>query len=406
MPAYRYESINAAGKKENGVIEADSPRAARQMLRDRALIPVTLHPAFDKSNAATGKKAGKSQRLRPKERVLLTRQLATLLAAGLPVGDAIMAAAEQCERPATRALILALRSKVTEGHTFAAALRHFPAAFSELYCATVAAGEKTGHLDTVLQRLADYTERQFTMRQKITHALIYPAIMILVATGITGFLLEFVVPRMISVYGDTGQPLPFLTQCLMALSHGIATGGLPTLILIIAGTMAFRWSIRRHADFRLSVHHLLLKLPLFGWGIRTANTARFSRTFAILSSAGVSVLEAMRIASSLVTSLPIRSALSHSVQRVKEGTNIHQALRQSRYFSPMTIHMIASGEAGGQLENMLSRAAENEENELTRMIDTGLALSEPLIILIMGAIVLFIVLAVLLPVFQLDQLNM
>jgi len=405
MPAFRYEAIASSGKSEKGVIEADSARAARQLLRDRALLPVSIDPVYEK-DSSNSKKSHHRQKLSAKDRVLLTRQLATLLSAGLPLEEAIMAAAEQTEKPGTRALILALRSKILEGHTLAAALRDFPGAFSELYCATVSAGEKTGHLDSVLERLADYTEKQFTLRQKISHALIYPAVMVLVAVGITTFLLEFVVPRMIAVYGDTGQHLPALTLCLLAVSQGIRHGGVPALVLMTLSFFLLRWQIHRHPRFKFQVHTLLLHLPFIGWGIRTANTARFSRTFAILSAAGVPVLDAMRISSSLVTTLPIQESLQTAVQRVREGANIHLALKQTRWFSPMTIHMIASGEAGGQLENMLERAAANEENDIAQMIDTCLALSEPLIILIMGGIVLFIVLAVLLPIFQMDQVNL
>lgn len=405
MPAFRYKAILPSGKQESGIIEAESARAARQLLRDRSMLPITLHAAHEKSGRHSERNSRKKMRLRPKERTLFTRQLATLLKAGLPLADAINATAEQTENADTRALILAIRSKILSGYSLAAALRDFPGAFSELYSATVAAGEKTGHLDSVLERLALYTEKQFAMRQKLMHAMIYPTVMIAVAVGITGFLLEFVVPRMITVYSDTKQHLPTMTQWLISISQGIAHWGLLVLVMIVMGFFLLRWRLKHSPAFKRSFHLFLLRLPLLRWAIRTSNTARFSRTFAILSTAGVSVLDAMHIAATLVTSLPIRDALDQAVKRVREGANIHLALKQTRYFSPMTIHMIASGEASGQLEDMLDRAAANEENDIAQSIDTSLALSEPLIILIMGGIVLFIVLAVLLPIFQLDQLN-
>jgi general secretion pathway protein F len=296
-----------------------------------------------------------------------------------------------------------VRSKVLEGHALASALRDFPQAFSNLYCATVSAGEKSGHLDIVLQRLADYTEQQYEMRQKIMHALIYPVIMVFVAIGIVGFLLQFVVPKMISVYSNTGQALPGMTQILIAISNGISRYGLYILIAIIAGFVLFRYQMKKNIAFKEKMHRVFLRIPVIGNAIKVVNTARFSRTFAILSSAGVPVLEAMTISSALITNLPIRKAVQEAANRVREGANIYLALKQTTYFPPMSIHLIASGESSGQLENMLERAANNQEGDITRLIETSLALFEPAIILLMGAIVLFIVLAVLLPIFQLDQ---
>jgi general secretion pathway protein F len=340
-----------------------------------------------------------------KELSLITRQLATLLAAGMPVEEVLAAVAEQTEKPRSKGLILSIRGKVLEGYSLANALREFPRAFSALYCSTVAAGEKSGHLEVVLQRLADYTEQQFQMQQKIKNALIYPGVMILVSVGIVGFLLEYVVPKMVAVYSNVGQSLPGMTQLLIALSNGIKYAGVYFLIVLAVGIFFFRRALKNNISFREKIHHSLLRLPLLGNTIKITNTARFSRTFAILSSAGVSVLEAMSIAAQLVTNIPIRKAIEEASNRVREGANINLALKQTRFFPPMSIHLIASGEASGQLEPMLERAANNQDNDIKQLIDTSLTLFEPAIILIMGAIVLFIVLAILLPIFQLDQLT-
>lgn len=407
MAAFHYTAINAAGSKQKGIIEADSAKHARQLLREKGLMPLDISTANEKGTKTSSGflKVSRNQSATTKELALITRQIATLLSAGLPLEEVLSAVAEQTEKSATKGLMLSVRSKVLEGHALASALRDFPHAFSNLYCSTVAAGEKSGHLDIVLQRLADYTEQQYEMRQKVLHALIYPVIMLFVAIGIVGFLLEFVVPKMVAVYSNIGQQLPGMTQVLISISAGIQRFGLYVVLALIIFIILFRYQIKKSLPFREKMHGLALRLPVIGSAIKVVNTARFSRTFAILSSAGVSVLEAMTISSALITNLPIRNAVQEAVKRVREGANINLALKQTTYFPPMSIHLIASGESSGQLENMLERAANNQDNDIARLIETSLALFEPAIILLMGAIVLFIVLAVLLPIFQLDQFN-
>ncbi len=405
MSAFHYQATNIKGEKQKGIVEAESIKQARQLIRDKGFILLSITAAHQKKRIVSADRNILYRRsLNSKELALMTRQLATLLAAGLPVEEVLAAVAEQTEKLKTQGLILSVRSKVVEGHTLASALRDFPQAFSNLYCATVAAGEKSGHLDRVLQRLADYTEQQFAMRQKIQHALIYPVIMVVVAISIVAFLLAYVVPKMIAVYGNMHQSLPGMTQVLIALSQGTKTYGLYVLFLLIVSASVIRWRMQRHLAFRVKMHYLILRIPIIGNAIKVINTARFSRTFAILSSAGVSVLEAMKIASTLITCLPIQAAVNEATHRVREGAAIHLSLKQTRYFPPMSVHLIASGESSGQLEKMLERAADNQEGDIARLIETSLALFEPAIILVMGSIVLFIVLAVLLPIFQLDQL--
>jgi general secretion pathway protein F len=402
MTAFQYHAVNAKGAAKKGIIEADSAKEARRLLRDQGLTVLEIELAQQKIARFKIKTFGKPS-ISIKELTLMTRQLATLLTAGLPLEEVLTAVAEQTEKHRTKSLILSVRSKVLEGHSLAAALRDYPEAFSTLYCSTVAAGEQSGHLDIVLQRLADYTEQQFHMRQKIQQALIYPLVMLFVALGILGFLLEYVVPKMISVYSNIGQTLPTMTIVLIAISTNLKSMGLYFFLILFVVVFFFRRSLKKSLTFRTNVHRFLLRIPILGNAIKVINTARFSRTFAILSSAGVPVLEAMRISSQLIINLPIRTAVEEAANRVREGANISLALKQTRYFPPMSIHLIASGEASGQLENMLERAANNQDGEITRLIETTLALFEPAIILIMGAMVLFIVLAILLPIFQLDQ---
>jgi general secretion pathway protein F len=402
MDIFQYTAIHSNGKKQSGIIEAESLKHARQLLREKNITLLTIHAAQEKNVAQ--KKRNKFS-LSSQELSLITRQLATLLTAGLPIEQVLTAVVEQTEKPRSKTILSIVRNKVLEGHSLAASLRECPHAFSDLYCSTIAAGEKSSHLDRVLQRLADYTEQQCQMRQTIQHALIYPSIMISVAIGIISFLLEYVVPKMISVYSNIGQTLPMMTQVLLTMSNGITHYGLYFLVLGTIMVVLFLRQTKKNILFREKIHGIYLRIPIMGNAIKVTNTARFSRTFAILSSAGVSVLEAMTIASQLISHLPIRHAVTQAVKRIREGASIHFALKQTGYFSPMSIHLIASGEASGQLEHMLEHTAKNQDAEITRLIDTTLALFEPMIILIMGAVVLFIVLAILLPIFQLDQLT-
>jgi general secretion pathway protein F len=408
MPAFHYVAITASGQEQKGVLEAENEKLVRQQLRDRALIPINIKPVQEKKGSLSVSQLSawlQPRGLSSKELALITRQFATLLSAGLPIEEALQAVSEQTEKPRTQGLMLSVRSKVMEGHALANALREHPDSFSNLFCATIAAGEKSGHLDKVLLRLAEYTEQQAHMQQKLKTALIYPVMIVFVALGIVGFLLEYVVPKMIAVYAHLNQALPMLTVILIGMSNFLKNDGIYILILIVLGIFFWRRALKKSVLLREKNHRFLLRLPLIGYFIKTADTARFSRTLAILSASGVSVLEAMTIAAQLITTLPIRKSVEEAVSRVREGAAIYLALKQTGYFTPMNIHMIASGEASGQLENMLERVAHQQEEDIVRLIDVGLALFEPAIILIMGVIVLFIVLAVLLPIFNLNELT-
>lgn len=403
MPAYNYSALDPQGKETKGILEGDSEKQIRQKIRDQGLIPLEI-----KTVQATQANKGKtgfmqfSKRIRLADLALLTRQLATLLAAGMPVEECLQGVSEQSEKTNVQSILQGVRSRVLEGYSLANALRQFPHAFPEIYCATVGAGEQTGKLDVVLNRLADYTEQQQQIRIKIQQALIYPSVMSFVSIGIVIFLLTFVVPKIIGVFSNTGQSLPEMTRLLIVISDTVQSYGLYFLALFILLIYFFRQLIKK-PKFRKPWHRFLLKLPILGHAIKTINTARYARTFGILSAAGVPILESMRVSSSLITNLPMQEAISASARKVKEGASISYALKQTKYFTPMTTHLIASGENSGRLEEMLERAAENQENEVKRLIDTSLTLFEPIIIILMGAVVLFIVLAILLPIFQMDQ---
>lgn len=406
MAAFTYKAMDSKGKIVKGIIEADSPRLVRQQLREKGLTPTDI--SLVGGRGTKEKKVSLTTRLfkrvQSSDLTLLTQQLATLLEAGLPVEETLQAVIEQSEKSQVKEVMSGVRARVLEGHSLADAMAQFPHVFPELYCATIAAGEQTGNLHIVLIRLADYAEKQQIMRQKISQALVYPALMTLVSIGIVSFLLVFVVPKIIGVFSSTGQALPGTTVFLVDVSHFLASFGLYIVIAFIIGLFIFFRLLKGEA-FRTRWHKLLLKLPLLGYAIQTINTARYSRTFGILFAAGVSVIEAMRVSARLITSLPMRKAINAASQQVKEGTNIHQALKQTGYFTPMSIHLIASGESSGQLGKMLEKTADNQERDVSRLIETLLSLFEPMIILVMGGIVLFIVLAILLPIFQLDQMT-
>ncbi len=398
MGAYQYLALKKNGSSDKGVIEADSERHARQLLREQGLIPTQIQTLNQQRTGVHSKSKISSADL-----ALLTRQLATLLAAGIPVEESLRGVSEQTEKDKVRELVIGIRAKVLEGYGLAQAMAQYPNAFPELYRATVGSGEQTGRIDLVLEKLADYTENQQQTRQKIQQALIYPIIMIIISAAIISFLLTFVVPKIIEVFTSSGQTLPAMTEVLITLSQYVKNYGLYTLIGFIILLIGFKRSLR-NIKVKTAWHQLLLKIPIVSYLIKTVNVARYIHTFGILFAAGVSVLETMRVSASLITNLVMRQAFDTATSRVREGSGINEALKETRYISPMAIHLIASGEKSGQLSNMMDRAASHLDNEVKRLIDTSLTLLEPLVILIMGAVVLFIVLATLLPIFSMEQL--
>ncbi len=397
MGAYQYQAIKKTGQTCKGIIEADSERHARQLLREQGFFPTDVH-LLKKTSRAKHQNKLSSQAL-----ALLTRQLATLLAAGIPIDESLRGVADQSEQDTTRQLVIAVRAKVLEGYGLAQAMSEYPHAFPELYRATLAAGEQTGRLDIVLEKLADYTENQQQVRQKIQQALIYPALMVVVSTSIIGFLMAFVVPKMIDVFTSSGQSLPLMTKILIQISGFIKHDGVYVLIFIIASLFVFKQSIKK-PSLRLQWHQFILKLPIVAYLVKSVNVARYIHTFAILFAAGVNVLETMRVSASLINNLDMKQAFDEATIQVKEGMNISRALQKTAFIKPMATHLIASGEKSGQLAAMMERAAQHLDNEVKRLIDTALTLLEPFIILLMGAVVLFIVLSTLLPIFSMEQL--
>ena len=397
MGAYQYQAINKSGNSAKGVIEADSERHARQLLREKNLFP-TLIQTLKKSNLNKHKDKISSQDL-----ALFTRQLATLLSAGIPVEESLRGVSEQTEKDKIKKLIIGVRAKVMEGYSLAQALAEYPLVFPELYCATVAAGDQTGKLFEILQKLADYTEGQQNIKQKIQQALIYPALMIVISTAIISFLLTFVVPKIIEVFTTSNQSLPQMTIVLISISSFIKSYGIYTLIIFALIFLIFIKSLKK-PNIRLIWHRTLLKITVISYLIITINVSRYIHTFAILFAAGVNVLETMKVSASLVTNNVMRLAFEQAASRVREGTSISISLKETGFINSMATHLIGSGEKSGEISTMMERAAIHLDSDLRRLIDTALTLLEPLVILLMGGVVLFIVLATLLPIFSMEQL--
>ena len=398
MKTFEYTALNAQGKNEKGVLDADSPKMVRQALRDRGLIPLTV------KEIAVGKKSisGGRSRVSFRDVTLLTRQLATLLEAELPLAQSLDGVIEQTESPNAKHILMAVRNKVAEGYALSQALQEHPRVFSQLYCASVAAAEASGDLAKVLVSLADHMEESERLRAKVTQSLVYPSFVMAVAIIFTGVLMVSVVPQLLEVFIGNGQTLPWPTRMLLFISNAVSVVGIPFVIAIIAGVFALRHALKRET-FAYRFDAWVLRLPVLGKIMTSVQTARLMRTLALLLSAGVPLLDALKAAQQVVTFRPIAASMTIVMKQVQEGVNLHQAMAQSRYFSPMSLHMIASGERAGKMEQMIDRAAKQQENELEHALQKGLSLFEPIMILVMGGVVLFIVMAVLLPIFSATQ---
>ncbi|OZB17692.1 MAG: type II secretion system protein GspF [Marinobacter sp. 34-60-7] len=401
MPAFEYKALDARGKQQQGVVEADAPRAVRQQLRERGLTPLAVEPAIEKQ--ARSNPLSSRGSLSAADLALVTRQLATLIQSGIPIEQALSAAAQQSSRPRIRSMLIAIRAKVMEGYSLADSLGEFPRAFPRLYRSTVAAGEHAGHLDLVLNRLADYTENRQEARQKIQLAAIYPIILSVVAIAIVVFLLTYVVPDIIDVFVKQGQELPTLTRVMLAASEFLGNYGVYILIALVIGLFGFQVALRK-PSVRLKFHKRLLHLPLFKGMVRGVNTARYASTLSILTTSGVPLVDAMRIAGEVLSNDYLRQELKEAARKVSEGGSLHRSLDQTGYFPPMMLHMIASGEASGELDSMLERTARMQENTLQSKIAAIVGLFEPMMLLIMGVVVLIIVLAIMLPILNMSNL--
>jgi general secretion pathway protein F len=405
MGAFEYVAVDGTGRERKGVVEGDTPKHVRQLLREQGLLPVAVEEVVEQKES--GSRAPLSLRfqrgLSAADLALVTRQLATLVKSGLPLEEALLAVSQQTDKPRVRSIVLGVRSKVMEGHTLADGLADFPGSFPEIYRATVAASEQSGHLDAVLERLADYTDNRQQLRSRTLSAMLYPVLLFVVCVAIVFFLLVSVVPKVVEVFRTSEAQLPLLTQLLITGSDFMRDFGVYVVILIAGAFFLFNRWLRLESN-RRRWHAFLLRLPLVGKVVRGSNTARFARTLSTLTASTVPVLEALRISSEVVTNLPMKGAVEEAAVRVREGAPIGRSLGNSRVFPPMMIHLISSGETSGELDTMLERAAVHQERELDSILQAVVGLLGPLMILVMGGLVLLIVLAMLLPIFELNQL--
>jgi len=404
MPAFRYEAVDDSGATQKGVVNADSAKSARADLRVQGYTPISVEAiAAQVDDAGVATRRGFGERLTQVELALFTRQLASLLEAGLPLEQAFTALLEQAERPYVRDLIASIRSEVMGGASFSDALSRYPRDFAEIFRALVASGEQIGHLARVLTRLADYIERRNALVQKVRLAFTYPAIVTVVAFAIVIFLLTYVVPQIVSVFTNTKQKLPLLTMMMLAVSNFVRAYGLVMLVAMIGAGFAWRNALKNPV-LKRRWHAWLLTAPVYGKFERSLNTARFASTLAITTGSGVPILRALDTSRDTLSNVAMKELVEQASASVREGVSLARALSAQKHFPPMLIHMIRAGEITGELPAMLERAANSQQQDLERRTLTIAGLLEPVLILAMGVVVLLIVLAVLMPIIEINQL--
>ena len=402
MPAFEYTALNPKGQEETGILDADNAKQLRQLLRDSSLTPLEVIQV-EKSEKTSSNKVRRAGRVKAADLALLTRQLATLVQSGSPLEEALATTAKQTEKRNIKHILSAVRTRVVEGYSLAEGLNTYPSVFPHMYRATIAAGETSGHLDAVLDRMADYTETRQETQQRISTAMFYPAILTVLSIAIVAGLLGFIVPKIIDVFDNMGQELPVMTQVLIKVSDFVRDYGLFIGAGLVIAFILFK-QIIKIPKWQYRYHNFVLKIPIIKKMVRGLNTARFARTLSILASSGVPILDAMSISAQVVQNMPMRKAVEDAALKVREGMSINRALDQSSYFPPMTIHLIASGESSGKLDEMLERSATQQERETDAMLTNMLGIFEPMLILVMGGVVLLIVLSILLPILNLNQL--
>jgi len=402
VAAFEYTALNQKGRQQRGVLEADSARHARQLLREKDLLPTKV----ESSGAEPSSKGGAfsfTSGLSSFERVLFIRQLATLVGSSMPIEEALKAVAEQTEKQRVATLIMAVRSKVLEGYTLAASLREQPKSFNALFCSTVAAGEQSGYLSKVLENLADYIERQYEATSSVKSALFYPATVLLLAFFIVGALMVYVVPDMVNVIIDSGQQLPWFTLVLIDLSDFLSAFWWLLLAALAALIVFARWLLSRPVP-KLIWDRFKFRIPLVCRVTRNSNAASYTNTLSILTRSGVPLVDAMAIAGDVIGNTWLKQGLMKATQTVSEGVALKTSLDEIGQFPPMVLHMIAAGEQSGELDEMLGRVAVFQQREVERVLGAVLKLIEPAMLLVMGGIVLFIVMAVMLPMLSMNQM--
>ncbi len=401
MAAFEYKALDAKGKTVKGVIEAETARSARQLLREKALVPVLIEETKAKEKRAQSSGLSFQRGISTNELSLLTRQLSTLVTATMPLEECLKAVAEQTEKPRLKNMLTSVRSRVVEGYTLSDSLADYPYVFDQLFRAMVAAGEKSGHLGPVLERLADYVENRQAIKSKLTQAMVYPTVLTVAAVAIVSFLLATVVPDIVGQFISTGAELPGMTKVLLAASDFVTNWGALVVAVIVVSIVIFK-AMLKNDKYRLAWDRKILSMPIVGNVARGLNTSRFARTLAICTSSAIPLLDGMKVASEVMTNTFVKAKVIEASDRVREGTSLRVALDNIKLFPPMMLHMIASGERSGELESMLTRAAENQDRDFESQVNIALGVFSPLLVVVMAGIVLFIVVATLMPIIQLN----
>lgn len=401
MAAYEYRCLDHKGKMRKGTMEADSARWVRQKLREKGWVPVSVEEIH--GQAQRTRLFSRSGKLNTAQQALITRQMATLIRSGLPIEEALSSVAKQHNKEHVVHIILGVRSKVMEGYSLAASLADYPKAFNQMYCATVAAGEKSGHLEQVLEQLAEYLETRSDAGRTVTQSLIYPAFIMVFSLVIIVLMMTYVVPRMVEVFSRNEQALPILTRVMITVSDFLRDWLWLVALALTVAVVVFMQALKNPA-FRMKVHIRLAKMPIIGQLVCTSDSTRLASTLGILARSGVPLVEAMAISSQVISNLAIREAVLEATRRVREGGSLSHAMSKSDYFPPMLVQMIASGETSGELDRMLTRGAEYQEKELAGVVDTVVSLLGPTMLLFMAGLVFLIVLAMMQPILQMNAL--
>ncbi|MBN3494794.1 MULTISPECIES: type II secretion system inner membrane protein GspF [Vibrio] len=404
MAAFEYKALNKKGKTQKGVIEGDNARQVRARLKEQGLMPVEVSETRQKAKKQTEQAGLTFKRgISTPDLALITRQLATLVQSGMPLEECLKAVSEQSEKPRIRTMLLAVRSKVTEGYTLSDSLADFPHIFDDLFRSMVSAGEKSGHLDAVLERLADYAENRQKMRSKLQQAMIYPVVLVVFAVGIVAFLLAAVVPKIVGQFVQMGQELPQSTQFLLASSDFIQHWGIQLLVAMTVLVYLFKFALSK-PNLRLSWDRKVVHMPMIGKISRGLNTSRFARTLSICTSSAIPILEGMKVAVDVMSNHYVKQQVLSATDNVREGASLRKSLEQTKLFPPMMLHMIASGEQSGELESMLTRAADNQDANFESTVNIALGIFTPALIALMAGLVLFIVMATLMPILEMNNL--
>jgi general secretion pathway protein F len=404
MPAFEYRALDAAGANKKGMIEADSGRQARQLLRDQQLFPLEVKQTRDKTRAANAQRSFGGSKVAIADLALFVRHLATLIQSGIPLEEALAATAKHTRKTYLKRVVLNLRERVLEGHSLADGLNEHPRVFNPVFRALVTSGEKSGDLGLILEQLADYTEDSQKLRGVIVQSAMYPLVLCFVAMAVIAALMTYVVPKVTAQFSHYDQALPLLTRVLITLSDGLANNWPYMIVAVFALALAARWWLSA-PERRLKSDRLILKLPLWGLLMLELDAARMLRTLAILMSSGVPFLETLKVACDTLGNSHLKNSMARVREQVREGKSFSRCLQDEAELPPMAIYMIASGEASGEMEAMTQRAASNLERELQARVQMFVSLFEPLLIVVLGGVVLSIVLAIMLPILQLNNLT-